>query len=279
MQKNPKIFGFFFLSMVIMNSQGKRTNRQINETQVLFALKKVMKTQRAAARAVDCSEDMFRYYLTYAKKIPVEISLRAKVILRAHLEKISELSDKDLLIRDELLTVLPLSMQAELAREELAKGKNKLGKKVKNPQKKNKKRENFPKKERLDEIIAKKYSFKNRKTLHQAIYVIENGCSELIQVMDKDILKVYLAAQIATLIEAEQRNLLTQELKMIRAYFKTKKSKIARLLNAIKTDELLKDIEQHTQRPIIKRIEAIVHSIFMNREKNHSVLTSVSNVY
>lgn len=105
--------------MVSMKSQGKRINQQSNDRPILFALKKLMTTQKAAACAVGCSDDMFRYYLTYAKKIPLQIMVKAKVILWQNRQKLVGFKDEDLFIDEELLTILTFSAQARLAKEEL----------------------------------------------------------------------------------------------------------------------------------------------------------------
>lgn len=106
-----------------MKSQGERIKRQIYENRLLLALKKVLKTQKAAAIAIGCAEDMYFYYMNHAKKIPLEMIVKAKAILRQHREKIPELSDEILSIEDELLIFLPFSLQASLAIEDLTKAK------------------------------------------------------------------------------------------------------------------------------------------------------------
>jgi hypothetical protein len=251
-----------------MKIQSERINRQIYENRLLLALKKVLKTQRAAAIAIGCAEDMYFYYMNHAKKIPLEMLLKAKAILHQHREKIPELSDEILCIEDELLIFLPFSLQASLALEDLSKAKQARKESlVKNTLKKDKKRENFPKNGRLDEVIAKKYSFKNRKTFHQAIYVIKNGCTEVIQAMDKQKIKIYLAAKLSTLPETLQQELVIQNNKIIIAYFKEKKVKskqfnITQALQAIKTHPIIIEAEKLMQLSITNIIQDILYNAY-----------------
>lgn len=116
---------------------------------------------------------------------------------------------------------------------------------------------------RTDTKLAKKYGFKSRFMLHQAVKVITWGCRAVIQAMDDESISFCLAANLSTLPDEQQLALLAQGKKKAIAYFKQKKiakkesaKKQARFdgLKAIWKNKRLIQAEKKTQLPLRKTV-------------------------
>src|SRR5688500_14058581 len=83
---------------------------------LLIALKVVMKSQKAAAKAVQCKETTFFYRANYATNISVEFLTQVKMVLLKHRHLVPDLTDDDLKIDDGVSRFLPISMQASWAK-------------------------------------------------------------------------------------------------------------------------------------------------------------------
>ncbi len=234
-------------------------NEQVKD--ILWNLIRLYGTQTKVAKELKIIRQTLTYRLNHAKTIHLEDALKMLALLQSKKEVTELWSD--------FIDVSFISERAKLAMNDLEQKPERRGRKSKQKEaEENLIRENFSHLTgRTDEMIAKKYGFKNRKTLHQAIYVIKQGCAEIIHAMDKDVIKIYIAAKIVTLPKVQQRELLIQEPKAIRAYFKNKKNKTIQidmpsLLHAIQTDAALNEAEKIAQKPIIKRIKTILQSFY-----------------
>jgi hypothetical protein len=221
---------------------------------LLMALKIVKKSQKAAAKAVQCKETTFFYRANYATNISIEFLTQVKVVLLKYRHLVPELTDEDLKIDDGVSKFLPISMQATLAKTLLKQPVKKPGRSAEQAnEKKSIKCKNFYTfKERRAKKIAKQCGFRNHTTMYQAIKVIDKGCFELIAAMDKDVVKISVAALLASLSEELQQKLVRQGVDAIKAYLKEQKSK--QPLKKLTTFEGVKSMGAHEQ---LKDLEII----------------------
>lgn len=238
---------------------------------VMWDLIRVMKTQKAAAKALGQSKQLFNYWLNYANKVPHDQLLAMKELLQKKqlqhdsnsLTPIQNHAPNNQSIRTEL----KLSEQVKRAME----FEKELGQRRGRPTNDNKKSKEISRtcdefKGRTDTAAAQKFGFKSKDTYLRAKKVVLSNCSELINAMDEKIITIHHAAQLTTLPHEAIKVLLAKGAAAVIDFLKTKKQpahnaniQIEKLINLnIFQNELLQKAEKDFQLPLISAFIGLI---------------------
>lgn len=215
-----------------------------------------MQTQAAAAKALGVSPALFNYWHNHAKEVPVKHVVAMKALLKSKKEGSSTLPrqlQKNVL--EEIVfdyepfgntsekRLKPISKRVELAMKfeyescQERKSRKKLKEEIKNCS-------TGSKTPRLSEIAAKKFGLGSVGNYFRAKSVVQKGSHELIQAMDKQIIKVSHAFQILNLSKELQLELLSKSAKERTAFLISYKSEQEKLIDIIREEKSLQTFKE-----------------------------------
>ena len=218
---------------------------QTKSKKILWALLHYFETQKALAKQLHLIRQTLTYRINHAKIIHLEDGVKMLRLLKSKKTATEKWQD--------FLAMLLISERLKLAREALAERRKPLGRKPKDTSKKQliceKVGEDFHKlnkeNDRLDNEVAKEYGFGNYKTLRQGFFVLDSGCAEVIEAMDKKTIKIHPAFKLSRLPKKLQQKLVRQGTLAIQHYFHRPQPKQPEVKKMIPTFNRLKKIENH----------------------------------
>lgn len=172
------------------------------------------KTQTKAAKTLNILQQTFNRRFNHGKTIHLEDVLMMLQIM--------ELKKTEAEIWQDFRVTLSVSERIKLATDDQKRYSKRQGPKPKKNETENTlirhAYDEFT--GRTDDYLAKKYGFKSRFSLRDAMQVCKKGCHELIAAMDEETLKIHLAARLSTLSALLQRQLLLEDKATILTYLK-----------------------------------------------------------
>lgn len=173
------------------------------------------KNQTKAAKTLDILQQTFNRRFNHGKTIHLEDVLMMLQIM--------ELKKTEADIWQDFIVSLSISERIKLAIDDQKRyGKRQGPKPKKNETENTLIRHTYDEfTGRTDDYLAKKYGFKSRFSLRDAMQVCEKGCHELIAAMDEEMLEIHSAARLSTLSKTLQRQLLLQDEPAILTYLRT----------------------------------------------------------
>jgi uncharacterized protein YqkB len=192
---------------------------------VMWSLVRLMKTQKAVAKALGKNKQTFNYWFNHAQKIPHKQFIAMQELLKKKQVQLNLAISKNNVEPDakteQKTTNLTLSQRVKLAmafEQELGKRQGQRTDKVTSVSPLRRTCDEV--KARTNEFVAKKFNFKSRDHYVRARKVVISGINELIAAMDSEIIPVYHAERLSYYSTEFVKDLLLQGKNAVKTYLK-----------------------------------------------------------